>query len=92
MSRNTFTKLQFYDSVISTENALILDHLRASACIFKNFSGLYPGPLFTAGRGNKEGDIWEMGLGRGGGRGGDRMCSPNKILEYNTWIGRSASA
>jgi hypothetical protein len=49
ISRNTYIKLEFYDSLILTET-----YLRAST-FSKIFRGYTPRPLFTAGRGNEGG-------------------------------------
>jgi hypothetical protein len=64
MSRNTFTKLEFYDSLILTENALKLTYVHLN---FQKFWGLYTGPFFTASRGNEEGDSWERRVRDGRG-------------------------
>jgi hypothetical protein len=71
MSRNMFTKLQFYDSLIWTENALKLTYVHLN---FQKFSEVYPS--FTGGR-----DWGMVRVGKGKAGEGRGMCSPKQSLE-----------
>jgi hypothetical protein len=63
MSRNTFTKLEFSDSLIWTENALKFTYAHLH---FQKFSGvLPPDPSLQQVEGMREGDSWERRLREG---------------------------
>jgi hypothetical protein len=67
MSINTFTKLNCVLRQLDLNRKCTETHLREST-FSKIFRGYTPGPLFTAGIGNEEGESWERKVREGRGR------------------------
>jgi hypothetical protein len=70
VSKNTFTKLEFYDSLIGTKNALKFTNVHLH---FQKIPGIMPIFPFSEGEGLRESEGWERKV-----REGRVMCSPKK--------------